>query len=263
MTAASHQPNQLAEARTAATRANSPAVCTQPVCYRSGAFTTGRLTWRTAGHAGRHNGLVVLRVGLTGGIASGKSEVSALLAEHGAVIIDADRLAQEVVERGTKGLAEIVTAFGPEVLDADGRLDRPAMGQRVFGDQSARRQLEAIIHPRVRARGAELEQSAADDAIVVQDIPLLVETGQAGDFDVVVVVDSPIELQLERLRQRQGMSVDQARARIASQVGRKDRLAAADHVISNTGSLDDLRAAVDALWPTLRERAASSDSEER
>lgn len=200
---------------------------------------------------------MVFRVGLTGGIASGKSEVSALLAEHGAVVIDADRLAREIVEPGTPGLAEIVTEFGREVLRSDGSLDRPAMGQRVFGDQSARQRLEAIVHPRVRARAAELERAAADDAIVVHDIPLLVETGQAANFDAVVVVDSPRELQLRRLRRRLGMTADQALARIAAQADREDRLGAADHVISNTGSLDDLRAAVDALWPTLQERAAS------
>lgn len=201
---------------------------------------------------------MVVRVGLTGGIASGKSEVSALLAEHGAVVIDADRLAREVVEPGTPALAEVVIAFGPDVLDFAGELDRAALGQRVFDDDAARGRLEAIIHPRVRARAAEIEAAAPADAVVVHDIPLLVETGQAGDFDVVVVVDCPTDVQLERLVASRGMSDAQARARIAAQALRADRLAAAYKVISNTGSLTDLRAAVDELWVWLADVARAA-----
>src|SRR5680860_1117653 len=132
-----------------------------------------------------------MRVGLTGGVASGKSTVSAMLRDLGAVVVDADLLAREVVAPGTDGLAEIEAAFGPELLTPDGELDRAAMGAVVFGDEQKRRALEAIIHPRVRARGAELEAAAGADAIVVHDIPLLTETGQADAFDAVIVVDVP------------------------------------------------------------------------
>ena len=193
----------------------------------------------------------MLRVGLTGGIGAGKSEVSRRLAEHGAVVIDADVLAREVVAPGTDGLAEVVAAFGPDVLSEDGTLDRPALGSRVFGDDDARRRLEQVIHPRVRARAAELEVQAGPDAVVVHDIPLLVEIGRAGDFDVVVVVDAPDDLRVRRLATGRGMSADEARRRIASQAGREERLSAADHVIVNDGDLPALDAAVDALWHRL------------
>lgn len=191
------------------------------------------------------------RVGLTGGIGSGKSEVSRALAEHGAVVIDADLLAREVVAPGTDGLAEIARVFGPGVLDADGHLDRPALARRVFGDATARGQLEAIIHPRVRARAAELEAAAAHDAVVVHDIPLLVETGQGAGFDVVVVVDISPDVQLDRLTHTRGMSGQEAQDRIAAQATREQRLAAADHVIDNSGTLTELREQVDALWRRL------------
>jgi dephospho-CoA kinase len=193
----------------------------------------------------------MLRVGLTGGIGAGKSEVSRRLAERGAVVIDADVLAREVVAPGTDGLAEVVAAFGPDVLSEDGTLDRPALGSRVFGDDGARRRLEQVIHPRVRARAAELEAQAGPDAVVVHDIPLLVETGRAGDFDVVVVVDAPDDLRVRRLATGRGMAADEARRRIAGQAGRDERLSAADHVIVNDGDLPALDAAVDALWHRL------------
>jgi dephospho-CoA kinase len=196
----------------------------------------------------------VLRIGLTGGIGSGKSEVSRLLAAHGAVVIDADRLAREVVEPGTPGLAEVVEAFGPGVLAADGTLDRRELGQRVFGDDDARRRLEAIIHPRVRARAAELEAAAGADAVVVHDIPLLVETGQAGSFDGVVVVDVPVETQVRRLVERRGMTETEARSRIAAQAPREQRAGAADWIVDNTGSLADLEAAVARVWTELAAR---------
>lgn len=201
----------------------------------------------------------MLRVGLTGGIASGKSTVSALLAEHGAVVIDSDVLAREVVAAGTPGLADVLVAFGPGVLSDDGHLDRASMGRRVFGDEPARRRLEAIVHPRVRARAAEIEAAAPSDAVVVHDIPLLVETGQAEEFDLVVVVDVPTEVQIERLVSQRGMEVDEARARIDAQAGRDERLAAASHVILNDVTLEQLRAAVDALWSELLHQARTRE----
>jgi dephospho-CoA kinase len=181
--------------------------------------------------------------------------VSRLLAERGAVVIDSDVLAREVVARGTDGLAAVVEEFG-DVLTPDGDLDRPAVGQIVFGDAEARRKLEAIIHPRVRARAAEIEASAPAGAVVVHDIPLLVETGQAGNFDLVLVVDVPPELQLRRLTGLRGMSDEEANQRIASQASRADRLAAADVVVDNSGSLDDLERRVGEIWAELTARAA-------
>jgi dephospho-CoA kinase len=197
----------------------------------------------------------VLRIGLTGGIGSGKSEVSRLLAEHGAVVIDADVLAREVVEPGTPGLAEVVEAFGAGVLADDGSLDRAALGARVFGDDASRRRLEAIIHPRVRARAAEIEAAADPDAIVVHDIPLLVETGQGEAFDGVIVVDVPVEVQIERLVSEREMSANEAQGRISAQASRQQRAGAADWIVDNTGSLADLRSAVARVWKELSDRA--------
>jgi dephospho-CoA kinase len=194
---------------------------------------------------------VTVRVGLTGGIGSGKSTVSAVLAELGAVVIDADLVAREVVARGTPGLAAVVAEFGPEVLTPDGDLDRPALGAVVFADDSARKRLEAIVHPLVHERVAEIEADAAPDAVVVHDIPLLTETGRAGSFDAVLVVDVPTEVQVERLVRDRGMAEVDARARIAAQATREDRLAIATHVIDNTGSLDDLRTRVEQVWTEL------------
>ena len=193
----------------------------------------------------------MLRVGLTGGIGSGKSEVSRRLAYRGAIVIDADVLAREVVAPGTDGLAEVVSAFGDGVLSSDGSLDRQAVGARVFGDDAALRRLEQVVHPRVRARATELEAQAPPDAVVVHDIPLLVETGQAGGFDVVVVVDAPDDVRVERLANTRGMSVDEARQRIAAQASREQRLAAADHVVTNDGDLAALDATVERLWRDL------------
>ncbi|GAB3925889.1 dephospho-CoA kinase [Kribbella albertanoniae] len=197
----------------------------------------------------------MLRVGLTGGIGSGKSAVSSRLAARGAIVIDSDVLAREVVAKGTDGLAEVVAAFGPGVLTADGEMDRPAVGRIVFGDADARRRLEAVIHPRVRARAAEIEAAAPDDAIVVHDIPLLVETGQADGFDVVLVVDVPAAVQLERLTQQRKMAESEAEQRIASQATREQRLAVADVVVENDGTLAELDTRVDEVWTTLRQRA--------
>jgi len=190
-------------------------------------------------------------VGLTGGVASGKSTVSAILAELGAVVIDADLLAREVVAPGTPGLAEVVTAFGDDVLTPEGELDRPAMGALVFADEEKRRILEAIIHPLVRERGRQLEAEAPPDALVVHDIPLLAETGQPDQFDAVIVVDVPVEVQLERMLRLRGMEHVDAQARIAAQAERAHRLAIATHVIENTGSIEELRDRVIAVYAEL------------
>jgi dephospho-CoA kinase len=198
---------------------------------------------------------VTVRVGLTGGIASGKSTVSAILAGLGAVVVDADLLAREVVARGTPGLDAVVAEFGQQVLTPDGELDRPAMGAIVFADPAARKRLEAIIHPLVHRRGAELEAQAPADAVVVHDIPLLAEGGRAGSFDAVVVVDVPAEVQVERMVRDRGWSREEAESRIAAQATREDRLAIATHVIDNTGSLEELRARVEEVYADLRARA--------
>jgi dephospho-CoA kinase len=195
----------------------------------------------------------VIRVGLTGGIASGKSTAAELLAERGAVLVDSDVLAREVVEPGTPGLAAVVERFGPEVLRG-GRLDRPALGRIVFADAAARRDLEAIVHPAVRARAAEVEAAAAPDQVVVHVIPLLVETGQADAFELVVVVDVDPAVQRTRLLGRGGLTPQEADDRIAAQASREARLAAADVVIDNDGTLADLERHVDDLWARIRPR---------
>ncbi|MEI2712861.1 MAG: dephospho-CoA kinase [Nocardioides sp.] len=191
------------------------------------------------------------RIGLTGGIASGKSTVSKLLSDLGAVIIDSDQLARDVVARGTPGLAQVVEAFGPVVLTAEGDLDRPAVGALVFRDEQARRRLEAIIHPLVRELSAEIEAEAPAHALIVHDIPLLAEAGMAEAFDAVVVVDTPTEQQIQRMVHDRGWSVDEALARIAAQATREQRLAIATHVIENSGTLDELAARVRAVWSEL------------
>ncbi len=190
----------------------------------------------------------VLRVGLTGGIGAGKSAVSARLAQRGAVIVDADVIAREVVAPGTEGLAEIVAAFSDRVLTPDGALDRAALGAVVFADDDARRTLDAITHPRVRARTAELVAAAPPDAIVVNDVPLLVEVGLAPTYHLVVVVQTAVPTRLERLTRDRGMDPDEARRRIAAQADDTRRRAAADVVLRNDGTLTELHAAVDALW---------------
>jgi dephospho-CoA kinase len=197
----------------------------------------------------------MVRVALTGGIASGKSKVAAELAARGAIIIDADVLAREVVEPGTPALAAIIDRFGEQVV-TDGRLDRPRLAQLVFADPLARRDLERIVHPAVRARAAELERAAGDAAIVVHVIPLLVETGQQGDFDLVVTVDVDQETQIQRLVARNGFTRGEAESRIAAQAGREDRKIVADVVVDNTGSVTRLREQVDALWAELSSAAA-------
>ncbi|MGW1637422.1 dephospho-CoA kinase [Streptomyces lavendulae] len=198
----------------------------------------------------------MLKVGLTGGIGAGKSEVSRLLAGYGAVVVDADRIAREVVEPGTPGLAAVVRAFGDSVLTADGSLDRPALGAVVFADQERLRTLNAIVHPLVGARSAELERAAGPDAIVVHDVPLLAENGLAPLYDLVVVVDAAPATQLARLTALRGMTEDEARARMAAQATRKQRLAVATLVIDNDGPLEALEPQVRAVWKELVARAA-------
>jgi len=200
-----------------------------------------------------------MRVGLTGGVASGKSTVAALLRELGAVVVDSDVLAREVVEPGTPGLAAVVEAFGQQVLTADGKLDRPALGAVVFGDEAARRRLEAILHPLIRARAAELEAAAPEGTVVVHDIPLLVETGQAGRFDAVLVVDVPVETQVRRMVHDRGMGREDALARVAAQADREQRLAAATHVVDNTGTREDLRDRVTEVLAELVSAGSGGD----
>jgi dephospho-CoA kinase len=203
----------------------------------------------------------VLRAGLTGGIGSGKSEVSRRLAAHGAVIIDADVAARAVVAPGSPGLARVTQAFGTGVLGPDGALDRDRLGVIVFADPASRTTLNAIVHPLVGEWMRAAEQSAVaaahDGVIVVHDVPLLAENRRARDFDLVIVVDVPPELQLERLVSQRGMTPEQAWARMAAQATREQRLAVADLVIDNSGSLADLDRRVADVWADLQRRVAA------
>jgi dephospho-CoA kinase len=202
----------------------------------------------------------VLRVGLTGGIGSGKSEVSKRLASHGAVIIDADEAARRVVDPGTPGLASVVETFGPGVLTPDGELDRERVGAIIFADAQQRARLNAIVHPLVRQWMAAAEAAAVardGGAVIVHDVPLLAENGLAPAYDLVIVVDTTPEAQLDRLTRLRGMALDQARARIAAQATRQQRRAIASIVIPNTGSLADLDRQVTDAWEQLRKRAAA------
>jgi dephospho-CoA kinase len=189
----------------------------------------------------------VLRIGLTGGIGSGKSTVARLLAERGAQVVDADVLAREVVGPGTPGLAAVAEAFGPGVLTGDGALDRPALAAVVFGDPEARARLDGIVHPLVRARAVQLIAAMPPDAVVVQDIPLLVETGQAASFDLVLVVEADLSARVARLVDR-GLTEEDARARIAAQATDEQRRAVADVVLDNSGTPEQLAAQVDRFW---------------
>ena len=197
-------------------------------------------------------------MGLTGGVASGKSTVARILAELGAVVIDADALSREVVARGTPGLAQVVAEFGEHLLTPDGDLDRAALGRVVFADTERRKALEAIVHPLVFARYVELEEQTGPDDLVVHDIPLLAETGRAGEFEAVVVVDADPEEQVRRMVTDRGWTEDDARSRIAAQATREDRLALATHPITNTGTLDELRARVSEVHADLLARGAGT-----
>ncbi len=193
------------------------------------------------------------RVGLTGGIASGKSSVSTRFAELGAIVIDYDQLARDVVEPDSPGLALIAERFGATVISADGTLDRPGLGAIVFADPAALKDLEAITHPAIRDLAVTRERSAGPDDVVIHDNPLLVEMGAAQTCDVVIVVDVPEDVQLARMVGDRGMTEQDARARIAAQASREDRLAVADVVIDNTGTLSQLSARVDQIWKDLTE----------
>ncbi len=195
----------------------------------------------------------MIRVGLTGGIGSGKSTVSRLLASYGAVVVDADLVAREVVEPGTPGLAAVVEAFGTAVLLPTGALDRNALGKVVFGDAAARARLSGILHPLIGERSGELMEaaSASGAPMLVHDVPLLVESSLQSRYDVVVVVDASPAVQLDRLVGLRGMSSADAQARIAAQASREDRLAAATVVLDNDGTVEELTGQVQALWADL------------
>ena len=204
----------------------------------------------------------MLRVGLTGGIGSGKSEVARRLAEHGAVLIDADVAARRVVEPGSPGLAQVAAAFGDEMLRPDASLNRERLGEIVFADPGLRAKLNAIVHPLVRQWMEKAERAAVQadgDAIVVHDVPLLAESRGKTGFDAVIVVDAPPDLQVERLVKLRGMAREQARARMAAQASREQRLAVADIVIDNSGTLDDLDRRVAEVWADLERRVPSQD----
>ena len=200
----------------------------------------------------------MLRVGLTGGIGAGKGEVARRLAGYGALVIDADQVAREVVAPGTPGLDEVVEAFGAGVLRPDGSLDREHLGEIVFSDTALRGRLNAIIHPRVGERMREIDETAGDQDVVVHEIPLLAENGLAGAFDVVVVVDAPPEVQVQRLVNIRGMTRSQALARMSAQATREERLAVATLVVDNSGSLEELDGQVAKLWAELCHRASES-----
>lgn len=193
-----------------------------------------------------------MRIAVTGGIGSGKSAVTGLLAQHGAVVIDADAIAREIVEPGQPALRDITEEFGPAVMRSDGTLDRQALASIVFSDADALARLNSITHPRIAERSAELLDRAPDDAVVVYDMPLLVEQGSAAlqGWDYVIVVDCPDALRLDRLVRR-GMDRQDARRRMDAQASREDRLAAADIVLDNSGDLDALRTQVSGLWSQL------------
>jgi len=204
------------------------------------------------------------RIGLTGGIAAGKSVVASRLKELGAVVIDHDTLAREAVRPGSVGLDQVVEAFGAGVLAPGGSLDRAALGRIVFADAVALAQLSAIVHPIVRRLAAEREAKAAAakaGTVVVHDIPLLIETGQADLFHLVVVVHTPADLRVARLVAERGVSQAEAQRRVASQASDAERLDVADVVLDGTGSVDELRAQVDLLWARiLAERVAEVDA---
>jgi dephospho-CoA kinase len=196
-------------------------------------------------------------IGLTGGIASGKSVVAARLAEHGAVVVDADRIAREVVEPGTPALARIAQEFGGEVIASDGSLDRAALGALIFASPEKRAALNAITHPAVGIRSKELFAAAAavdPDAIVVYDVPLLVDAGRTDEFDLIVVVNASTETRVDRMVELRGMTRDEAMHRINSQATNTERLAIADVVIDSNGTLEQTLAQADALWEKLSAR---------
>ncbi|MDR1355181.1 MAG: dephospho-CoA kinase [Propionibacteriaceae bacterium] len=199
-----------------------------------------------------------LRVGLTGGIASGKSVVARFFEEFGAVVVDYDVLARRVVEPGTPGLEVLVQVFGKQILRRNGTLDREEFAELVFNDEQTRDQLNAIIHPLIHAAAIGADDAAPDGAIVMHIIPLLVETGFVAEFDKIVVVDVPIETQIERLMGRNGYNRMQAKQRIAAQAIRETRLAVADYVIDNSGTIAATLEQAQQVWSQLAASRASS-----
>jgi dephospho-CoA kinase len=196
-------------------------------------------------------------IGLTGGIASGKSVVAARLAEHGAVVVDADRVAREVVEPGTPALARIAQEFGDTVIAADGSLDRAALGGLIFRSPEKRAALNAITHPAVAIRSKQLfdaAEAADPEAIVVYDVPLLVEAARADEFDLIVVVNASTETRVARMIELRGLAPEEARHRIDSQATNAERLAIADVVIDSDGTLEQTLEQADALWEKLSAR---------
>lgn len=193
-----------------------------------------------------------VRVGLTGGIGSGKSEVARMLARRGAVVVDADQVARQIVEPGQPALAEIATAFGPELIGADGALDRAGLAAVVFNDPDALARLNAITHPRIAERTRQLFDAAPPGSVLVYDMPLLVENGLADGWDLVVVVDAPDDVRVQRLTEYRGLPESDVRARMAAQATREERNAAADLVLDNSGDRAELLAQVEALWEGLR-----------
>lgn len=190
----------------------------------------------------------MMHVGLTGGVASGKSVVAAKLAQLGAVVIDADALARVVVEPGTPGLSAIRETFGEHMLQADGTLDRAALGALVFSDDGAREKLNAIVHPLIREEAARLRQAAAPGALVVEDVPLLAESGQAGAYDVVIVVQAPREERIRRMVEDRGWTRQDAEARMAAQATDEQRAEIADYLLVNDGTREQLLARVEELY---------------
>jgi dephospho-CoA kinase len=195
----------------------------------------------------------MLQIALTGGIAAGKSTVSARLAEHGAIVVDSDVLAREVVAPGTDGLAAIEAAFGSSVISDDGSLDRAALGAIVFSDAAARDTLNGITHPRIRARSKQLVAEASADAVIIHDIPLLFETARERlhSFDRILVVEADDATRLNRLVTLRGMAVDEAERRIASQATNADRRSIATDVIDSNGTRDETLRQVDEFWGSL------------
>jgi dephospho-CoA kinase len=192
-----------------------------------------------------------MRVGLTGGLGAGKSTVAGLLAQHGAIVIDADAIAREVVRVGTLGFAAVVERFGPDIVGADGELDRARLAKIVFADETARNDLNGIVHPLVGRRSAEIMADTPDGAIVVYDVPLLAEGGLAEGFDLVVVVEAELATRLRRLDAR-GLAEADARARIAAQATDEQRRAIADEIVHNDGTQQELADQIRDLWPRLR-----------
>ncbi|MGE5554233.1 MAG: dephospho-CoA kinase [Betaproteobacteria bacterium] len=201
-----------------------------------------------------------MRLGLTGGLGSGKSRVAQALQELGAAVVDADQLAREVVAPGTPGWRAVVEAFGPEFLSPDGSLDRRKLGRLVFADEPARRRLEGIVHPEVkrllRERAESLERAGAP--VVVLEVPLLFEAGFEGEVDKVVVVDAPEEVRQRRVMARDGLTLNEARQRLAAQLPLREKVGRADYVIDNSGRWEETQRQVEHLWEEIRREEAHS-----